>query len=97
MKPALFDELVQGLREAKAIPKGEAVAGRRFRFEPLDVKAVREKTGLSQREFASLLRISTRTLQNWEQYRRHPTGPSAALLKIVSADPERAIRSLRAA
>ncbi|MBJ6610279.1 MAG: helix-turn-helix domain-containing protein [Candidatus Thiothrix moscowensis] len=97
MDKTLFDDLVQSLKEAKAIAKGEAPASRRFELKPIDVKAVREKTGLSQSEFASLIQISTKTLQNWEQHRRTPTGPSAALLKIVSVNPEMAVQSLRAA
>ena len=64
---------------------------------PIDVKAVRAKTGLTQSEFAQMIQISTRTLQNWEQRRRNPTGPAAALLKIVSAAPEVALRSLHVA
>lgn len=97
MDETLFADLVQSLKEAKAISKREAPASRRFEVKPIDVKAIREKTGLSQNEFASLIQISTKTLQNWEQRRRNPTGPSAALLKIVSASPELALKSLRAA
>jgi DNA-binding transcriptional regulator YiaG len=97
MDETLFADLVQSLKEAKAIAKGEAPASRHFEVKPIDVKAIREKTGLSQNEFASLIQISTKTLQNWEQRRRTPTGPSAALLKIVSVSPEMALKSLRAA
>lgn len=84
-------------KKVKAIAKGEAPASRRFEVKPIDVKAIREKTRLSQNEFARLIQISTKTLQNWEQRRRNPTEPSAALLKIVSASPELALKSLRAA
>jgi len=97
MEKTLFDDLKQSLKEAKAIRTGEMNASRRFTVDPIDVKAVRAKTGLSQNEFAQMIQISTRTLQNWEQKRRNPTGPAAALLKIVSAEPEVALRSLHAA
>lgn len=40
---------------------------------PLDVKAMRERIGQSQTEFAGLLRFNVRTLENWGQARRHPT------------------------
>ena len=96
MEKTLFDDLKQSLKEAKAIRSDEINASRRFTVEPIDVKAVRAKTGLSQNEFAQMIQISTRTLQNWEQKRRNPTGPAAALLKIVSAEPEVALRSLHA-
>ncbi len=52
-----------------------------------DIKEVREKTGLSQNEFAARLHISPRTLQNWEQGRRYPTGPAATLIRILDAHP----------
>ena len=94
MESTLFDDLVQSLKEAKAIASGEAKAYRRFEVAPPDVKAVREKIGLTQGEFARLMHVSVKTLQNWEQRRRNPSGPAAALLKIVSAAPDVAIKSL---
>ena len=96
MDKELFDDLVQSLKEAKAIARGEAPASRRSSVAAPDVKAVRERTGLSQSEFASLMRVSVKTLQNWEQHRRNPTGPAAALLKIVLSAPEVALKSLHA-
>ena len=45
-------------------------------------------------EFAELVGVSKRTFENWEQGRRHPTGPARALLKIVDADPEYALKAL---
>lgn len=96
MEKALFDDLVQSLKEAKAIAKGEAQASRRFALTAPDAKAVREQIGLSQSEFARLMRVSVKTLQNWEQHRRNPTGPAAALLKIVSSAPEVAMKTLHA-
>ncbi len=55
---------------------------------------MREKTGLSQSEFALLMGVSVRTLQNREQGRRRPHGPAVALLRIVDHDPELALRAL---
>jgi DNA-binding transcriptional regulator YiaG len=94
MENTLFDDLVQSLKEAKAIFEGEVNASRRFEILPTDVKAVREQIGLSQSEFARLMRVSIKTLQNWEQHRRNPTGPAAALLTIVSTAPDIALKSL---
>ena len=94
MEQTLFDDLVQSLKEAQAIAKGEVKASRRFEVAPPDVKAVREKIGLTQNEFAKLMRVSIKTLQNWDQHRRNPTGPAAALLNIVSTNPDVAIKSL---
>lgn len=55
---------------------------------PTGVRLVRAKTGLSQAEFAKQLKISIRTLQEWEQGRATPTGPAMALLNIVDAHPD---------
>lgn len=94
MEEALFADLVQSLKEANAIARGEAEASRRITVVPPDVKAIREKIGLSQNDFARLMQVSVKTLQNWEQHRRTPTGPAAALLKIVVTAPDVALKTL---
>lgn len=96
MEKALFEDLMQSLKEAKAIAHGQAPASRRHTVALPDAKAAREQMGLSQSEFASLMRVSIKTLQNWEQHRRNPSGPAAALLKIVLAAPDVALKTLHA-
>lgn len=95
MDKDLFDDLTASLKEAANIAKGRAFPSRSFKVLGPDVKGVRERTGLSQNEFALLLRVSVRTLQNWEQNRRQPTGPAAALIRILEKSPETAIRALQ--
>ena len=63
----LFDDLVVSLREAGAIKRKEIQATRVTELELPDIKEVREKTGLSQSEFAARLRISPRTLQTGDK------------------------------
>jgi putative transcriptional regulator len=82
------------LKEAKAIAKGDAKVSRRIQVTEPDAKTMREQTGLSQSEFARLTRVGVKTLQNWEQHRRSPTCPAAALLKIVSVAPKVVLNSL---
>jgi len=70
--------------------QGDVVAGVKERvFPEPDVKAIRERTGLSQTRFAYLIEAKPKpkTLQNWEQHRVRPAGPARALLKIVEANP----------
>ena len=59
-----------------------------------EVCAIRQKTGHSQDRFAYLICVKRATLRNWEQGRRKPTGPAKALLRILEADPEGAVRAL---
>ncbi|MBY4599411.1 helix-turn-helix domain-containing protein [bacterium BD-1] len=77
------EELVQALRELKA-----GKIGRKFEVSVNDVVKARLGTGLSQSEFAAALRISPRTLQQWEQGRRLPSGAAETLLRIVARHPE---------
>ncbi|GMQ92486.1 MAG: NadS family protein [Gammaproteobacteria bacterium] len=86
MDDATFEELLASIEEAGEIKKGKRKASRR-RVYKIDVKAIRDNLGLSQNQFAHLIGVSTRTLQNWEQGRRRPQGPALALLKIVKEDP----------
>lgn len=76
------EELVQALQELKA-----GKIGRKFEVSVNDVVKARLGTGLSQSEFAAALRISPRTLQQWEQGRRLPSGAAETLLRIVARHP----------
>ena len=94
MKNGLFNELLASVQEMDEIVQGKKTAARVTRFPEPEAKAIREKIGLSQNQFAMLIGVSKRTLENWEQGRRHPTGPSKALLRILDVDPEHAVRAL---
>jgi putative transcriptional regulator len=76
------------------IVKGKDQASRRFEYPDPEVKAIRERLGVPQEKFAMILGVSKRTLENWEQGRRHPTGAARSLLRIVEADPEYALKVL---
>ena len=95
MDPKLFEELTRSIRQAGAIARGERKPARRHELTPSRILAVRERSGLSQAQFARLLGVSVKTLQNWEQARREPTGPAKALLRIVEREPAAALRALQ--
>jgi putative transcriptional regulator len=88
MKKDMFDELVESVREGGRILRGETKPSRLFKVREPDAAAVRESYGLSQQEFAALLGISVRTLQNWEQGRRQPHGPARVLLRVAAEHPQ---------
>jgi len=98
MNKTFFADLLQSVKEMDCIVRGEMPPSRVFVVEPdsLNVRAVRAKTGLSQSQFARLLRVSTKTLQNWEQHRRKPSGPSAALLTLADKAPDTVLSALHA-
>lgn len=61
---------------------------RREQLKASGVSAIRGKLGFSQQQFADLLGISIKTLHNWEQGRRKPTGAARVLLRVASLNPE---------
>jgi len=93
----MFNELLESVREGGAILRGRRKPSRRFEIRSSGIRAIRERTSLSQSEFAGLIGVSVKTLQNWEQDRRHPTGPAAALLTIIAYDPQLAVRAIHRA
>lgn len=97
MKKQMFDELLSSVREGGAILRGEKKASRRTVIDSSGVRAIRERTSLSQSEFAQLIGVSIKTLQNWEQDRRRPTGPAAALLSIIAHEPQLAVKAIHRA
>jgi putative transcriptional regulator len=96
MKEELFAELVESVREGGAILRGEKEASRRFVISEPDVKEIREEYKLSQSQFAALLGISIKTLQNWEQGRRSPRGAARILLQVAAKHPEAVLDVVRA-
>lgn len=73
-------EIVEGIRELKRGEHGRVT-------NVPSVSSVRESTGLSQARFAHLLGVSVRTLQEWEQGRRSPSGAARTLLLIAQKNP----------
>ena len=93
MDDKLFNELVMSIKDAGQFLRGESEPSRIF--DALDIKAIRQKTGLSQMQFANMIGVKVRTLQNWEQKLHQPTGTAAALFTIVAHEPEAALRALQ--
>jgi len=96
MKNEHFDKLVASIKEAGEIKAGYKAPSRVYEIKPPEIRTVREKLNVSQNEFALLIGVSVRTLQNWEQGRRKPEGPAKALLRIASRNPRAVLDALHA-
>ncbi|MGA3202405.1 MAG: helix-turn-helix domain-containing protein [Bryobacteraceae bacterium] len=88
--------ILKGLTELKEHLQGKREL-RVYRYDvpdPIDVRAIRERSGLSQGEFARRFAISPRTLQDWEQRRRDPDSAIRAYLTVIDRDPRAVQRAL---
>ena len=91
-----FKKLVQSVKQMGSIMRGENIPHRRTTLPVIDVRALRERTGLTQADFSRMMGVSIRTLQNWEQGRREPEGPAKALLRVVEREPQAVLKALHA-
>ena len=106
MRKTLYQDLMASIREAGQIARGERKRSRvhyygkarvlelRAGFSPRMIRLARKRMRLSQAQLAAALRISKATLQDWEQGRRHPRGPSAALVRVFVKKPEAVVEAL---
>lgn len=81
-------EIIEGIREIKAFKEGKVDLVTRKLSEPSHPKTIRARLKLSQTAFAGLMGVSARTIQDWEQNRREPSGPAKSLLRIAEQHPE---------
>ncbi|MCL2066554.1 MAG: helix-turn-helix domain-containing protein [Treponema sp.] len=88
--------IIKGMKEALAISKGE-LPKNSYKIhipETIDVKAIREKIGLSQTSFANSFGLSVYSLRNWEQGKRQPDPAARAYLKVIEKAPEVVVKAL---
>jgi putative transcriptional regulator len=94
MKKELFEELLESVKQAVAIERGEMKPSRSFTVKRRnEVTAARARLGLSQNKFAALLGVSPATLKNWEQGRRRPTGAARVLLRVATRHPKAVLQA----
>jgi len=89
-----FEKIKTGLEEAIAHAEGNSSGVVIHEFSPVDVKTIRKKIGMSQREFAASFGISLGTLRHWEQGNRQPHGPARVLLNLVAKEPKLVLSTL---
>jgi len=91
----LFESIKRGLEEAIAHSKGEKTEICFYTPQNVNVKQVREKTGLTQNQFAATFGISLGTLRHWERGDRKPHGPALVLLNAANNAPDTLLRILK--
>src|SRR6266508_6191710 len=87
-KRDIGQEILDGIRDVKAYKAGKKSMRVRSLKQPSSPKVIRTRLKLSQSAFAGLMGVSLRTVQDWEQGRRKPSGPAVALLRIAEQKPE---------
>jgi putative transcriptional regulator len=92
----LGKRLLEAAKEARAIARGEADASTYKVFVPprIDVKAIRARRGLTQKEFAARYCLNVASLRDWEQGRFSPDPAVRAYLTIIDRDPEAVEKAL---
>ncbi|MDZ7753547.1 MAG: helix-turn-helix domain-containing protein [Gammaproteobacteria bacterium] len=90
-----FTEIAEGLTDAANHAKGKKSGVVEHTPETLDVRAIREKTGMSQERFCATFGISIGTLRHWEQGLRTPRGTARVLLKVVDQNPHAVIAAVK--
>jgi putative transcriptional regulator len=99
MSRKVAQSMKRGLAQALAYAKQEA-NNMDYRVHvpaEIDVRAIREKLGLTQAQFAARFAFSINTLRHWEQGKRQPEGPTRAYLQVIATTPKAVERALRAA
>jgi len=81
-------EILEGIREIKAYKAGRASLRTHRLKQPAPPRKIRARLQLSQAAFAGLMGVSVRTVQDWEQGKRKPSGPAATLLRIAEQRPQ---------
>jgi putative transcriptional regulator len=84
-------KIIEGMYEALEYTSGKRVGSRTRRIsvpEQVDVRAIRERLSMTQKEFAVRYGFPLDTVQNWEQGRRKPEGAARVLLRLIETDPE---------
>ena len=94
MEEKIFKDLIKSVIEAGEILRGQKEPSRVFRVDAASVREIREGLALSQKQFASVVHVSVKTLRNWEQGIRTPDGAAAALLTAIGNDPKNVLAAL---
>jgi putative transcriptional regulator len=95
MTKKAFDKIAEGLTEALAVARGDASPARLFIPAEIDIRAIRQRLGMSQDAFASAFGFSLTQIRDWEQGRSRPLAAYRAYLLLIERDPAGVLSALR--
>lgn len=95
MSKEVFSQIAEGLQEALSVARGESAPHRLYVPAEVDVKAIRAKTGFSQKDFASTFGFGLDQLKQWEQGRSRPVQAHRAYLLLIDDRPQQMVEALR--
>lgn len=95
MSKDVFDQIAEGLTEALMVTRGESEPYKLHVPAEIDVKAIREKTGLTQKDFASTFGFGFDQLKQWEQGRSRPVQAMRAYLLLIDKQPVYMLNALK--
>ncbi len=91
------ESIIAGMQDALAYAQGDLERGQARTVsvpDTIDVKAIRQRQGLTQADFAQRYGFALNSIRNWEQGRRRPEGPARLLLLLIDREPEAVQRAL---
>ena len=97
MSRKAFEKIAEGLNEALSIARGEKKPAKLHIPPEIDVRVIREKTGLTQDDFAAAFGFTINQIREWEQGRARPIGGLRAYLFLIERDPRMVLEMLKAA
>jgi putative transcriptional regulator len=95
MTKAVFDQIGEGLAEALSVARGEAEPYGLHVPAEVDIKAIRAKTGMTQKDFASAFGFGVDQLKQWEQGRVRPVQALRAYLLLINDNPDGMLKALK--
>ncbi|MBQ6535131.1 MAG: helix-turn-helix domain-containing protein [Opitutales bacterium] len=96
MEEKLFNDLLESVKQMKAIRSGKMKPAKVAKFEKNEITDVRRKLNMTQTQFATAFGISVSTLRNWEQGHRNPTGAAVTLIKVARKHPKAVLEAVLA-
>lgn len=94
MEEKLFNDLLESVKQMKAIRSGKMKPAKVTKLEKNEITDVRHKLNMTQTQFAMAFGISVSTLRNWEQGHRNPTGAAVTLIKVAKKHPKAVLEAV---